>query len=155
MSKSLGCKQLAKLPLSILFFVKLLLNFASVNFLKQLLSISLLLLYLNSFTEFHELLRVPVLVEHYQEHRQKVSDISFWEFLVMHYKTDVAHDEQDNQLPFKDKNHSYTAPAISLPFHRLVLKEPSSVILIKHTSFYKVAHFASPNQAIFQPPKLS
>jgi hypothetical protein len=123
--------------------------------LKQLLSISLLVLYLNSFTEFHELLRLPILVEHFQEHKLQVNDITFWEFLVMHYKTDVPHDNQDNELPFKDKNHSFTAPAVSLPFQKLVLKAPSVSIEIKHTSYYKVAHFTSPNQAIFQPPKLS
>jgi lipopolysaccharide export system protein LptC len=97
---------------------------------------------------------MPVLIEHYQEHKQKVSDITFWEFLVMHYKTDASHDNQDNELPFKDKNHSYTAPAVSLPFQRLVLKEPITSTEIEHTSSYKVAHFTSPNQAIFQPPKL-
>lgn len=123
--------------------------------MKQLISISLLVLYLNSFTEFHELLRVPVLIEHFQEHKLQVSDITFWEFIVMHYKTDVSHDDQDNELPFKDKNHSYVAAAVSLPFQKLSLIEPSSFEEIKHTSHYKVAFFAPPNQAIFQPPKLS
>lgn len=100
-------------------------------------------------------MRLPILIEHFQEHKQKVNDITFWEFLVMHYKTDVSHDDHDNELPFKDKNHSFTPPAVSLPFQKLVLIECSPSLEIKHASAYRVPQFTSPNQSIFQPPKLS
>ncbi len=122
--------------------------------MKQVISISLLILYLNSFTEFHELLRLRILVEHFQEHKIKVNDITFWDFLVMHYQTDASHDDQDNELPFKDKNHSCAPPAITLPFQKLVLRESLVAQDIEHISYYKVAYFSSPNQAIFQPPKV-
>jgi len=64
----------------------------------RLFAISLLVLYINSNTEFHEMLRLPILLEHYRQHQQQVSDISFWDFLVMHYQSDVSHDSDDNQL---------------------------------------------------------
>ena len=123
--------------------------------LKQLLSISLLVLYLNSFTEVHELMRLPILIEHFQEHKQQVSDLTLWEFLVMHYKTDASHDDQDNDLPFKDKAHSFSVSAPSLPFQKLVLKIEAPVLEIQHTSNHKEASFKSPSQSIFQPPKLA
>jgi len=123
--------------------------------LKRFLAISLLALYINSYTEFHEALRLPVLFEHYAEHRQKVSDMSFWEFLAMHYKTDVNHDDHDGQLPFKVPGHSYTAPAMALPEFKIALKETLVQNLVKHSSIYTEAYVASQLQDIFQPPRLS
>ena len=64
--------------------------------MKQKLIIALLSLYLIASTEFHQVLRLPLLVEHYVEHHELVKDMTFWEFLVMHYESDVAHDDQDS-----------------------------------------------------------
>jgi hypothetical protein len=123
--------------------------------MNRILAISFLVLYINSNTEFHEMLRLPILLEHYSEHKQKVSDISFWDFLVMHYKTGVAHDSDDNKLPFKDPCHSFTASTLALPIHKIVLKE---IILLTKTDYAGV-HFetfiASHLSDIFQPPRIS
>jgi hypothetical protein len=108
------------------------------NSLKRLLSISLLALYLISFTEVHEILRLPILFEHYAEHRLQVNDMSFVEFLAMHYETDVAHDDHDNQLPFKVPGHSFA-----------VLTTAS------HSFQYTEGSFSSHLEAIFQPPRHS
>ena len=113
------------------------------------------MLYINSYTELHEALRLPVLLQHYAEHKQQVKDMSFWEFLVMHYQTDVSHDSQDNRLPFKDRGHSYTAPVMALPFQKIALKEFTPMTEISHSSAYTEAHIASPLRDIFQPPRYS
>jgi len=123
--------------------------------LKRFLALSLLVLYINSYTELHEALRLPVLLQHYAEHKQQVKDMSFWEFLVMHYQTDVSHDSQDNRLPFKDRGHSYTAPVMALPFQKIALKEFTPMTEISHSSAYTEAHIASPLRDIFQPPRYS
>ena len=101
------------------------------------------------------MLRLPILLEHYSQHKQKVRDISFWEFLVMHYKSDVSHDADDNQLPFKDPGHSFTAPTLALPIHKMVLKETLSLTKTKHTCTYSETFIASHLSDIFQPPRLS
>jgi len=44
-----------------------------------------LLIYLFSSTELAELLRLDVLFEHYDEHKDESSQISFSNFLYMHY----------------------------------------------------------------------
>jgi hypothetical protein len=112
-------------------------------------------LYLTSFTEAHEVFRLPILLEHYAEHKLKVADLSFIEFLVMHYKTDVVHDEHDNQLPFKVPGHSFTAlQAMALPIHKIILFEKLPIITVTHSFSYTEASFSSPLTAIFQPPKL-
>jgi hypothetical protein len=123
--------------------------------LKRFIAIGLLLLYVNSNTELHEMMRVPVLFEHYSHHKQLVSDISFWEFLAMHYKTDVSHDADDNELPFKDPAHSFTASVIALPVIKLELIETKRITLVTHSVIYQETFIASHLSDIFQPPRLS
>lgn len=123
--------------------------------MKQLLTLSLLALYINSYTEFHEVLRLPLLIEHYREHKQQVEDLSFWDFLVMHYKTDVAHDNQDHRLPFKDRAHSCAAVALTLPFQKIVLREIGPLAEVHHSSIYNEVFIASHCCEIFQPPRNS
>jgi hypothetical protein len=122
---------------------------------KRLLALSLLCLYINSYTEFHEAFRLPVLLEHYAEHRQQVKDMSFWEFLVMHYETDVSHDDRDNSLPFKDQGHCFASAVVVLPIQKIVLKESAPVTEVNHSSTYSEACIASHLSDIFQPPRAS
>lgn len=121
--------------------------------LKRFFAISLLVLYINSYTEFHEALRIPILLEHYSEHRQLVNDLSFLEFLTMHYKSDASHDDQDNRLPFKDTHHTFTVPSIVLPIQKIVLEETIALTNITHSSTYREANIASHLSDIFQPPR--
>lgn len=123
--------------------------------MKRFLALSLLVLYINSYTEFHEALRLPVLLEHYAEHKQHEKGMSFWEFLVMHYKTDVSHDDQDSRLPFKDRGHSFTEPVMALPIQKIALKEYTPLTEISHSSTYTEAYIASHLSDIFQPPRQS
>jgi hypothetical protein len=120
----------------------------------RLTSIGLLFFYLVSFTEFREVLRLPLLVEHYTEHKSKVNDLSVWEFLVMHYETDVAHDDQDMNLPFKDCNHSCFAQILVLPVQKIVLAEHSTTTTLTYTSFYLLHEPQLRAGDIFQPPKI-
>lgn len=121
--------------------------------MKRLFAISLLTLYISSYTEFHEALRLPILLEHYFEHRQQVSDMTFMEFLTMHYRTDQAHDDQDHRLPFKDLHHSITVPVVVLPVQKIVFGDTMAWIQVKHSSAYREAHVASHLSDIFQPPR--
>ncbi|MBK5279986.1 MAG: hypothetical protein JJE09_14095 [Bacteroidia bacterium] len=121
---------------------------------KRLVAIGLLFSFLVSFTEFSEVLRLPLLIEHFTEHKSKVDDLSFWQFLVMHYETDVAHDDQDMSLPFKDCNHSLTAQTVSLPSQKITLTELLEKTSIIHTSFYLLHEPKLLAGDIFQPPKL-
>ena len=123
--------------------------------MNRLLAISFLVLYINSNTEFHEMMRLPILLEHFSEHKQKVNDITFWDFLVMHYKSNVSHDADDNQLPFKDPGHSFTAPTLAVPTHKMILKEIVFSTKPNHTSTYSETFIASHLSDIFQPPKIS
>lgn len=117
-------------------------------------AIGLFLIYLVSFTEFKEVLRLPLLVEHYGEHRAKAGELSFVEFLVMHYETDVAHDDRDNRLPFKDCSHSFIGQVVMLPIQKISLTEPIEANATTYQFFYLQHEPKLIAVDIFQPPKL-
>ncbi len=110
--------------------------------------------YLVGSTEFHQVLRLPLLVKHYTEHRSQVVEMSFWEFLVMHYETDVPHDDTDMRLPFKDCHHSSTITFTALTSQKITLALPT-LILKEPLHFYSHSSFHSSYlDKIFQPPRV-
>lgn len=115
--------------------------------------IGLLFVYLLSSTEVHELLRLPLLVRHYTEHKEQVADITFWEFLVMHYETDVPHDDTDTRLPFKACHHSLATTALAVTSQRITLTIPLPFNVKQATSSDHSAPIASYLEEIFQPPR--
>ena len=122
--------------------------------MKQKLVILLLSLYLIASTEFHQVLSLPLLVEHYVEHHEQVNDMTFWEFLVLHYKTDVPHDDQDMRLPFKDCHHSLTAQSIAMPVQKISLTQLIPIQGDRPLSFDHSQFHSSYLGEIFQPPKI-
>jgi hypothetical protein len=79
--------------------------------LKKFAIITVLFIYLVSATELRELLKFPDMLEHYKEHKEKNKELSFFDFLGMHY-SDVKHEdgdaEKDNKLPFKSHDNCQT-----------------------------------------------
>lgn len=89
-------------------------NFA---ILKRRIHILLLLVFVFSGTEFGQLLRLPLLVQHYLEHKSKHQDLGIGEFLMIHYSQQHQEgaNDTDDQLPFKShhectKLFSFAAP---------------------------------------------
>lgn len=120
----------------------------------RIVSIGLLFFYLVSFTEFREAFRLPILVQHFVEHRNQVADMSFLEFLAMHYSTNLAHDDQDMRLPFKDCSHSFGGQTVVLPLQKLNLSERSCQLTLVYQSYYLQHEPQLLSLDIFQPPKL-
>jgi hypothetical protein len=117
-------------------------------------AIGLLLTYLISFTEFKEVLRMPLLIQHYGEHKAKAGEMSFFEFLAMHYETDIAHDDRDNRLPFKDCNHSFIGQVVLLPIQKISLADRTEVNSPAYQFFYLLHEPRLIASDIFQPPKI-
>ncbi|MTG97517.1 hypothetical protein [Myroides albus] len=61
-----------------------------------------MLIFLVSTTEFGQLLKVPLLIEHYVEHKTNNPNLTMWGFLQIHYSE--SHKEEgdpvDEKLPF-------------------------------------------------------
>jgi hypothetical protein len=114
-----------------------------------------MLLFLNNIT-YNQMLKVPVLVQHYQEHHQRDRQVGLLDFLSMHYwGNDINDDdaERDNQLPFKhlDDNSVHTVLYSS--------SKPFTVILVVYhkTDFPTIKDHFIPDpalNALFRPPKV-
>lgn len=77
--------------------------------MKKIFSIFLLTIYLISFTEVKEVLKIPALIEHYKDHKYEKNDTSIIGFIVLHYLSDNIKDsdyEKDMKLPFKAHDFS-------------------------------------------------
>lgn len=73
--------------------------------MKRTAGIFLLSIYLFSFAEVHNLVKIPVLFQHFKEHKQEDPSISFWDFIRIHYMDPIVVDDdyqRDQQLPFRD-----------------------------------------------------
>jgi|GEM_PF-68687 len=125
--------------------------------LKKLISIFVALTLLIFSTELQELLKLPLLFQHYYEHKAINEEITFVRYLADHYNS-IPHtdndEDRDNQLPFKseDKNSVLTSLAIPL-FNGFTIKSLITIMTsrlpvyddddIPHTSLGR----------IWQPPK--
>ncbi len=115
-----------------------------------------LIVLLFSNMSLYQLCKIPVLVQHFREHRQIDSNLSLLDFFSMHYWS-AANDndndqERDKQLPFKE-------------FHKVAFEQLSSPVkpfpqkLVFHfykTSFPITDEFSLPDPGIsslFRPPK--
>ena len=62
-----------------------------------------------STTQLSELLKLPILIEHFIEHKQENKDLSFFRFLDIHYAHGNPKDadyDTDMKLPFKTLSNS-------------------------------------------------
>lgn len=125
---------------------------------KRFMAILLLALYLLTATEFKQLFKIPVLVQHYQEHKAHDAGLSFAGFLYMHYAGDDKNEndqDRDMQLPFK----SCDGPsALNLqlipPSQPIVLGTVAvmySPLVLAQPFYFNSNHLSS----IWQPPKSS
>jgi hypothetical protein len=105
-----------------------------------------------------ELLKLPLLFQHYFEHKALDAELGFVTYLIDHYNS-IPHtdndEEQDNQLPFKSAGLDYivTSPAVPV-FHKYVLKTWPAM-LIKQPAVYHEEDIPPPFPGtIWQPPKI-
>jgi hypothetical protein len=124
--------------------------------MKLLLSLFLSLQIVTNFTFFEDVVRIPMLIEHFHHHVEKETpNISFFDFIEMHYFSDTNHnDASHNSLPLNhsgDVGHVHLSPAFTLPeslklFTQITLK-------VEHV-FFCEQFVANHNlDSIFQPPK--
>jgi len=120
----------------------------------------LLLFYIFGATDASQLLKLPLLVQHFITHRQENPSISFIAFMQLHYqdKTVIDKDfQEDMQLPFKTHE---TDCCLSMSMATVVpspieirmnaIKEPE----ITHTLFNVDIPLLLSSPSIFQPPRI-
>ena len=127
-------------------------------FLKRITVIFFLSIYLISVTELNQLVKFPVLVEHFMEHREKNHKLSLLDFLDMHYsqehEMDADHD-RDMQLPFKSHDGcsvTFLSAFLHNPFIELANK-PALASSCKYSEYSDAFLGRSYLASIWQPPK--
>ena len=126
--------------------------------MKKLISILLISSFLISLTEFYQILKFPILVEHFKEHKTLNEGTTFWSFLLMHYSdNDVkyADYDKDMRLPFKSNDGSLNMLSLSFihySYSNKINKPFEGALMIYKV--YKVHKFQSTYLSnIWQPPK--
>ncbi len=124
---------------------------------KRITGIFVLSVYLLSFAEVHNLFKIPVLFQHFQEHKQEDPSISFWDFIKIHYMEPIVVDEdydRDQQLPFRNADCCLVAASSVCECNTITVEiEPLPVLAEKFYSFNEVNKARKYSFAVFQPPR--
>lgn len=126
--------------------------------MRKITLLLIVLAYLSSITEMHELLKATNLISHFLQHRESDESLSFMDFLSLHYGDDSGHadsEEHGGKLPFKS-DHISIAWVNFMALPSFILSE--EVVLVIHdsvspTAFYCSVPISGRTNAIWQPPK--
>lgn len=113
---------------------------------------------LGSMLDLHDLAKLPRLIEHYHHHKTKTVDVSFIDFLDLHYGSGAAqHDQEEHDehqsLPFKNTDCTFTHTVIVLS----LFKAPEIASLesvVTYSNFYNSAFSSEFSQSVWQPPRI-
>ena len=124
--------------------------------MRRLFSIFALLLMLATNTELYQLVKLPVLLEHYREHRAG-EGLDFLSFLQRHYFAGEQRQpdyERDMQLPFKTPHFiSSISLLLAVPEQPNIGILPAPQNSEQGSSRYSEWLPATYLQDIFQPPR--
>ena len=123
------------------------------------MAIFFLSIYMLSFSELHQFLRMPVLIQHFVEHRHQDPSISLLSFLSQHYIHQDVKDadyQRDKQLPFRhtDCCVTYTTICCECPVNTVLelsarTTETKNEFILHDEDNHSLLAVAD----IFQPPR--
>lgn len=115
----------------------------------------MLLLIAASTTELHQLFKLPILFQHFAEHKSRDSKVSLVEFLSMHYWGDDLNDDdndRDMQLPFK-KLDIHPLQVFFMPVMKAIAIKPYVQPIQKNYPAYGRKYIPNPSlSSPFRPP---
>ncbi|WP_413513046.1 hypothetical protein [Myroides odoratus] len=123
--------------------------------MKRKIALFFVFMFLISTTEFGQLLKFPLLVEHYVDHKGLNPDLSIWGFLQIHYDNNHKEDGDptDEKLPFV--SHApiihlvATTPPTILKIDKIKIPTNNTKVESMHDSVFESSFLSS----IWQPPK--
>jgi hypothetical protein len=103
-------------------------------------------------------MKLPALFYHFFEHKQSNNNLSFSEYINIHYSTSNDHDddfETDMNLPFKSPvNSSAAALSLCIPFTSgKHVFQSIDTIAVTDMFFYTCSYSNAYLDSIWQPPK--
>ncbi len=126
--------------------------------MKRFSAILLLSVTLFTQTELHQLLKLPVLVQHFIEHRAENKNISIADFIILHYFNGNPKDkdyERDMQLPFKTTDFTALVTFAIIPSQPVSVLQPVVFIDNLFPAIDNNCNNCSQPSDIWQPPKFS
>lgn len=126
--------------------------------MKKYITILFLAAYLSSSTQLIEVLKLPLLIEHYFEHKAENQNITFIQFIKLHYSENQHYEQhhKEKQLPFKAISQAnFNAIAIhKTNFIETVSSNRISNPILKHTVHYSSKYISYYKATIWQPPRI-
>jgi hypothetical protein len=99
-----------------------------------------------------EVCRIPLLLEHFNEHEKTNQEISFLSFLNEHYSENDSSDSDHGDLPFK--SHVHTVSLLLAIESKFKISEPKEFIEVQSFTFpSSIGNVANTTIAVFQPPQ--
>lgn len=101
-----------------------------------------------------ELSKLPFILQHYNEHQAQNTDISFWDFLNLHY-FDTNHKKSDPSHKNLPLQHSHTTTVLDKTFAplRLIFSEVSMIVVAEKPIFQEEdSHSVDYVKRLFRPP---
>jgi len=125
---------------------------------RKYLLILLVIAFFVSITECIQILKLPLLIEHYKEHKKTNQQLNWWSFFYMHYVHEVQYDSDNNsdlKLPFKKNQALQNNTDLNLyPVSILVSCVCIYIVtLSRHTYFISTFKSSSHILVVWQPPR--
>ena len=108
----------------------------------------------------NEFLKLPLLVEHFNEHKQETPKLSLWNFIMDHYSHGEVFDadyDKDMKLPFKSHSSSSNCSIITFltPIQNFNFDYKLFSKTYKKPNFnYTFSFISNFHSSIWQPPKI-
>jgi hypothetical protein len=123
--------------------------------LKKLISIGLLFGLLTSNTEFHQLMKLPVLVQHFIHHKSLDNSLSFADFIFSHYSDNLeSNDQEHHELPFKSHGCQHMSSLVLVCDFPAYTAFKTTAVAVATASYQEVFYTFGSLGAIWQPPQL-
>lgn len=125
--------------------------------MKKVLAILFIIVYAFGATEACEILKLPMLIEHYHQHKaEQNGSLSLIDFLVMHYNgKDSADSGHHQQLPFKAAENHVSFAAVAVPPYYCFQSKEKVSFKISYPVFKRNFYSSLLEKGIFQPPRLA
>ena len=123
--------------------------------MNKLIAYFLISVFMCANTSIGQLLKVPNLIEHYNEHKNELTNdsISFIDYIVSHYSKNADNNHDHEDLPFKTlDNSSNTLFAFSIITYQIQVVK--SIISTQKKFFYNKSFKSNLIASIWLPPNL-
>jgi len=126
--------------------------------MRKAIAILLTSIYLFGTTEAYQALKLPLLIEHYIQHKQEDPQLTLLGFLKLHYSGKTVFDadyQQDMRLPFKtQQNTGFFSSVNDIPQPMGIEVDSPLQISTDYIMLDTRLDFSTFRHAVFQPPRV-